>query len=110
MPEIKGVTKSDAAVLFSMNHSIENIEGVNIVSKNGMKLEDNLSNPIPLSEITQNFAQEKGWTNFDGKGGEDNKGGSSTQFKTQHEAMKHMESNNINPVSAEGEKILKSIN
>jgi len=81
-------------------------DGVFVAKRGDKVLKDNLEKPIPVKDVLTDYAKTNGWLTVNGRGAGDNDGNGSGQFKTMNDVMKHMDSNNIDPMSSEGEKLV----
>lgn len=105
--EVVAVKPSQFAALVSMEYSFDyNEDDVLVVSKNGKLLKDNLEKPIPIPDVLTTFAKTNGWLDAEGRGGGDAGEGGSNGFKTMNEVYKHMEENEINPMSNKGKQLI----
>ena len=110
MPQgIKAVKPNQFATLIGMEYEFDYDENGNLVAKkNGTILKDKLEKPLPVADILGDFARNNGWVDKDGRGDGDAGGGTgSDKFKNMNEVMKHLEESKIDPMSAEGEKIIQ---
>ena len=109
MPELTGIKKEQAIVLFKNDYIIEQKENGFVAKKNGEIIKDKTGNPLPIKEIANLWAIDNGWLKEAGGGGGNEPGGTSYKFKTEEEAYSYMRKNNIQPGSDEAEKLLKQV-
>ena len=110
MPELKALKKEQAAILFQNDFQVKK-DGENVsLIKNGQPVTDKFGKPLPLKDVLFDYATSNGWIHSEGKGGDDNKGGSSdTKFDNKDEVFRYMRENNIDPTSGEGQQLLSNI-
>ena len=105
-PDIKGLKSSQFATLARTEFEFDFSEdGMLVAKKNGNIIKDKMEKPIPVKDILTDYATQNGWNSVPGRGG-NNEFGDKSEFKTLNDVYKHMEQNNINPMSAEGEKLI----
>jgi len=80
--------------------------GTLVVMQNGKVLKDKLEKPVPPSEVLTDFAKRNNWIGTPGRGGSDDPGTPTSEFKSEADVYKFLETNKINPMSAEGQKLL----
>lgn len=106
----QGITKEDALLItknrFKFDPS-EDLNGFQLKDISGNPYQDKMGDIRPKNEVLAEFYTEKGWSQSEGRGAGDSKGGN-RQFKDINEAMKHMEDNDINPHSDAGQKIIET--
>ena len=107
---LNGIETNDFITLAKTAASFEYEDGQLVVKKDGVIQKDKMEKPISAKDYLTEFATSKNWLNSDGRGGGDSGGGSSSEFKSMHDVYKHMESNNINPMSAQGQKLIDEFN
>lgn len=110
MPEGLNIIKPDQfALLARSNYEFDYDEGGQLVAKKGGNvLKDKLEKPLPVKEILTEFATTNNWLNVSGRGGGNQGGGNSSDFKSINDVYRHMESNKIDPTSPEGQKLVDS--
>lgn len=107
LPEgLNGIDRNDFLTLAKTNASFDYEDGTLVVKKGDKILRDKMEKPIAPKDYLTEFATSKNWINSDGRGGADDNKGTQSGFKTTNDVYKHMYENNINPLSAEGEKLL----
>jgi len=110
MPDVKGLSKSQFATLVKTDFEFDFDENnVLVAKKNGQIQKDSMEKVIPVNSILTDYATQNGWFGSDGRGGGNGSGGSN-EFTTINDVYRHMEKNNIQPNSAEGEKLLNEFN
>lgn len=109
MPDLTGIKKEQAIVLFKNDYIIEQKENGFVAKKNGEIIKDKTGNPLPIKEIANLWAVDNGWLKEAGAGGGNEPGGTNYKFKTEEEAYSYMRKNNIQPGSDEAEKLLKQV-
>ena len=109
MPELTGIKKEQAIVLFKNDYTIDQKESGYVAKKNGEIVKDKTGNPLPIKEIANLWAVDNGWLKEPGRNGENEPGGKTYKFKTEEEAYKHMRDNKIPPDSEEALTILKQV-
>jgi len=82
-----------------------NDDGIFVAKRGDKVLKDNREMPLAVKDVLTDFARDNKWLSINGRGGEDDKGGSGG-FKTLNDVMKHMDENNINPMGADGQKLV----
>lgn len=78
-----------------------------VLDKQGNVLKDKLEKPIPVSDVLTEYATKNQWYGADGRGGQSDSGSTGT-FETMNDVYKHMETNKIDPMSAEGKKLIET--
>lgn len=106
IPDNTVIPKDDIMTLFMTTHNIKNDNGRTIVEKDGQILKDNVLNPLEVSTVLNSFIDSKGFIKKEGMGGTDRSGGGSAKFNNMAEFMEHCKTNNIEPMSKEGMKLL----
>lgn len=110
-PDIKGLNIGQFTTLVKSEYQFDFDEsGVLFAKKNGQPVKDKMEQVIPVKNILTDYATQNGWFSSNGRGGGDNQGGGSAEFKTVNDVYKHMEASNIQPDSTEGEKLLNDFN
>jgi len=112
LPEgLKGIDQNDFMTLVKTTASFDYDEDGNLVVKKGDKIiKDKMENPIKPKDYLTEFATTKNWLESNGRGGSDDSGDLSNEFKTMHDVMKHMDVNKIDPRSVEGVKMIADFN
>jgi len=111
LPEgLTGIDSNDFITIAKTAASFEYEDGVLVVKKNGVTQKDNLEKPIPPKDYLTSFATNKKWLGSEGREGGDQNGNGSGSFKNMNEVYKHMETNNINPISEAGKKLIADFN
>ena len=77
-----------------------------VVEVNGAILKDKLLNPVDYKTDFKTWIDEQGLTKTQGKGGNDEGGGSTKKFGSVSEFVDHCTKINVNPNSEEAHKIL----
>lgn len=104
---LAGVKPSQFAALARMEYSFEYDDAGQLIAKKGSNiLKDKFEKPLPIKEILTDFANQNGWLGNAGRGSKDSVNGSQ-KFETINDVYRFMETNRIDPMSAEGEKLLK---
>jgi hypothetical protein len=88
--------------------NFEFVESGEIVAKqSGQIIVDKLQKPRPVADILSEYAISNGWIDANGRGGNNEPGGSSSgKFKTLNDLMAHMEKEGISPASEDGMAML----
>ena len=106
IPEVKGLSGNQFLTLVKTEFGFDFDDNGNLfATKNGQQVKDTMEKPIPVKSILTDYATQNGWFSVNGRGGGNESGGNS-EFKTINDVYKHLETNNINPMSPEGEKLL----
>jgi hypothetical protein len=106
-PEVTGLKPNQFATLVKTEFEFDFDEsGSLIAKKNGQPIKDKMERNIPVKDILTDYATQNGWFSSNGRGGGNEKGSGSSEFKTINDVYKHMETNRIDPMSPEGEKLL----
>lgn len=86
-----GMTDKEYLALVKMNLSIEDVDGVTVVKKDGAVLRDaKTQSPIPIKDAVSTLFTEKKWVKEDGsggRGGNDNLGGGGKGIKKMSQAQ-----------------------
>jgi hypothetical protein len=109
-PEIKGLNMNQFTTLVKSEYSFDLEDGVLIAKKNGQPVKDKMEQNIPVKDILTDYATQNGWFNSNGRSGGNEQGSNKGDFKTINDVYKHMETNNIQPNSPEGEKLIENFN
>lgn len=110
-PDIKGLNIGQFTTLVKSEYEFDfDDSGVLFAKKNGQPVKDKMEQVVPVKNILTDYATQNGWFSSDGRGGGDNQGGGSSEFKSINDVYKHMEKSNIQPNSPEGEKMLNDFN
>ncbi|GAF77002.1 unnamed protein product [marine sediment metagenome] len=109
-PEIKGLNMNQFTTLVKSEYGFDLEDGVLIAKKNGQPVKDKMEQIIPVKDILTDYATQNGWFDSNGRKGKDEQGGDKGDFKTINDVYKHMETNNIQPNSPEGEKMIENFN
>jgi ribosomal protein S13 len=111
LPEnLNGIDHNDFLTLAKTTANFDYEDGQLVVKKGDKILRDKMEKPIAPKDYMTEFATNKGWINSDGRGGGDNNHGNSNVFNSMNDVYKHMEENNINPMSTEGQKLVEEFN
>jgi len=111
IPDVQGLNKNQFATLIKSEFEFDFDENnVLIAKKNGQPIKDSMEKVIPVNNILTDYATQNGWFKSNGRGGGNEQGGNSGEFKTINDVYKHMEANNIQPDSPEGEKLIENFN
>jgi len=104
---LQGIKQKQAAILFKTDNSIDlNENGDLVVMNNGEVLKDKMEKPIPINDVLNEYIIKNNWINSDGRSGGNSTSNYSSGFKTLNDVMKHMEKNNIDPMSNEGQSLM----
>lgn len=107
--ELNGIKHNQVVTLLQTEYLIDIDENGNLqYSKNGSIVKDNLEKPIASNEIITTFIANNGWNKNEGGKGEGDYTGGKGGFKTIEDLYKHMESNNIDPYSDQGKKMINT--
>jgi len=107
VPKKMLLSANDTIDLYLMRNNIKQDNGSAVVEKNGEILKDTLLNPITMEDHFKSWIDASGLVHKDGMGGSDSNSGSSvSKFKNTNEFMEYAKSNDINPMSPEGQKFL----
>ncbi len=103
------IPKQDLVDLFSLRYRVAEEDGRTVVYKGSEKLKDSRLEPLSLKDVVSSFLEEGKYLKVDGMGGGNGNGGGggSAKFKSLIEFEDHCKSQKINPMSEEGQKILK---
>lgn len=83
-------------------------DGNEFATINGKPVKDKLEKYVSVKDVLTDFAENNGWINGEGGSGEgDYTGGKAKKFKTIDDVYAYMDENNINPIEAAGEKLIK---
>lgn len=107
---LKGVSEDQFLTLAKSSFGFGYEENKLVLKDGDTILKDNMENPIKPIEALTNFATQNGWIDKDGRGGGDSTGGNSSEFKTINDLFKHLETNEIDPNSTEGQKLIDEFN
>jgi len=105
LPELKGIKPNQFATLARTEYAFDYVDGNMVVKKGDTILKDKLEKPLPVKDVLTLFATQNGWTDKDGRGGSD-EGGGSGEFKSMDDVYKHMDENKIDPLGADGQKLI----
>ena len=106
VPEVKGLNVNQFVTLAKTEFEFDFDENNGLIAKkSGQLIKDKMERPIPVKDILTDFATQNGWFGSAGRGG-NNQTGQTSEFKTMNDVWRHMEQNNINPESAEGQRLL----
>jgi hypothetical protein len=108
IPDGTVIAKDDLVTLFNTRYRIAPEDGRTVIFKGSEKLQDNRLEPLPLKDVVASFLDEGKYLGVSGMGGKDigGKGGGSAKFKTLNEFNDYCETQDINPMSEEGQKVL----
>ena len=110
LPEgLNGIDNNDFMTIAKNTADFDYEDGVMVVKQNGKILKDKMEKPIAPKDYLTEFATTKKWISADGRNGKD-ESGKPNGFQNMHDVMKHMETNKINPVSSEGQKLVADFN
>lgn len=109
IPDLKGLKKNQFTTLVKSEYEFDFDDGVLIAKKNGTPVKNKMEQNIPVKDILTDYATQNGWFGSDGRG-EGHKQGTSSEFKTIYDVYAHMEKNNIDPMSPEGEQLITNFN
>jgi hypothetical protein len=109
VPEgLKGLNPDQFLHVTKLEYQFDVDDSGQLVAKKGNEIvTDKLQKPRPVREILTEYAVSNGWIAKEGRAGGNEPGGSSTTFKTMHEVQKHMHINGIDPMSSEGQRLVK---
>lgn len=108
IPEVKGLNNTQFMTLARSEFEFDFDETNNLIAKKaGQLVKDKMERPIPVKDILTDFATQNGWFGSSGRGG-GNQGGNQNEFKTMNDVYRHMEQNKIDPMSAEGMKLVEN--
>lgn len=112
MPEIDFLSKKQQVTLFKADgYGVSfDEDGNKIPTKNGKPLKDKMEKVMPFTDVLSEYATANKWVkNGEGRGVGNENPQNNKMFKTKMEAFKHMEKQNIDPSSKEGQKILENV-
>jgi hypothetical protein len=110
IPEgLNGIDVNDFITVAKTTAKFEYDNDILVVKKGDTILKDKMEKPISPKDYLTELAVSKKWLQSEGRGGGDDTGGSGT-YKNINEVYKHMEENKINPLSAEGKKLVDDFN
>lgn len=109
IPELTGIKKEHAKMIFKSEYQIEDKEGMLIAKKGNEIVKDKLGNPLPINDLFNTFAASNNWLKTPGREGNNEPGASSSKFKSNDEAIRYIKENNIDLFSEEGKAILESV-
>lgn len=110
IPDKTIIPKEDLVTLFNNRYRIAKEDGRTIIYKGSEKLQDSRLEPLALKDVVSSFIDEGKYLTVEGMGGgAGGKGGGSAKFKTLIEFEDYCEKQEpkINPLSEEGQKLLK---
>lgn len=106
---LNGIDSNDFMTLAKTTANFQYEEGKLVVKQGDNILKDKMEKPISPKDYLTDFAVSKNWINTSGRGGSD-QGGGSNEYKSINDVYKHMESNNISPMSPDGQKLIEEFN
>ncbi len=107
-PEIKGLNVNQFMTLARSEYEFDFDENNSLIAKKaGQPVKDKMERPIPVKDILTDFATQNGWFGTNGRGGS-HESGNQSEFKTINDVYRHMETNKIDPMSAEGVKLIEN--
>lgn len=106
---LKGINTNQFSLLSRNEFGFSYEEGTFVVSKDGTILRDKLEKPLPVKDVLTTYAKKNGWVKTEGRGGDDSNG-YADGFKTLNDVYKHMETNKIDPLLPEGQKLVADFN
>lgn len=109
IPDLKGLKKNQFTTLVKSEYEFDFDDGVLIAKKNGTPVKNKMEQNIPVKDILTDYATQNGWFGSDGRG-EGHKQSTISEFKTIYDVYAHMEKNNIDPMSPEGEQLITNFN
>jgi hypothetical protein len=110
-PDIKGLNINQFTTLVKSEYEFDFDENNTLIAKkNGQPVKDTMEKLIPVKNVLTDYATQNGWFSTDGRSGKDEQGGKTGEFKTINDVYRHMEKNNIQPDSPEGEKLIENFN
>jgi len=110
IPEgLNGIDVNDFMTVAKATAKFEYDDNILVVKKGDTILKDKMEKPISPKDYLTELATNKKWLQSDGRGGDDDTGSSGT-FKNLNEVFKHMEDNKIDPLSANGKKLVDEFN
>jgi len=109
---LNGLNTNQFMMLAKSEFNFDYDDSGNLVAKKGDSiLKDKMEKPIPVNEILNDFAIQNNWITKNGRGGGNEQGrNGSSEFKSLNDVYKHMETNKINPMSSEGQKLIDEFN
>ena len=111
IPEgLTGIEQNDFITIAKTDASFVYDEGQLVVKKGDTILKDKMEKPITPKDYLTEFAINKKWIGSEGRSGGDEGGNGGSKFKSMNDVFRHMESNNINPTSGEGQKLIADFN
>jgi hypothetical protein len=109
-PEVTGLSVNQFTTLAKTVFDFDFDENNNLIAKkNGQPVKDKMERLIPVKDILTDYATQNGWFSSDGRNGKSEQG-VKKEFESINDVYKHMETNNIQPNSPEGEKMLNEFN
>lgn len=110
-PEKMKQDRNDALLIFTNTFEFEEVDGTQVIKKNGQVITDAVGNPEKLDNIVPSFVEEKKWVKgFGMNGGDRGSNGSSKGGKTPDEAAKMVrEKYGDNAASPDGIKYFKEL-
>ena len=107
---LKGLSEDQFLTLAKTKFGFGHEDGTLVLKNGDAILKDNMEKPInPMVALTD-YATKNGWIDKDGRGGSDQNNTSSSDFKTANDMMAYMKKNDIDPYSAEGQKLIDDFN
>lgn len=110
IPDKTIIPRDDLVTLFNTRYRIAKEDGRTIIYKGSEKLQDSRLEPLALKDVVASFIDEGKYLTVAGMGGGGGGGGgSSAKFKTLTEFEDYCDKQDpkINPMSEEGQKLLK---
>jgi hypothetical protein len=110
-PEKMKMDRNDALLIFTNTFEFDEVDGNQVIKKDGQIVTDAVGKPEKLENIVPSFVEEKNWLKGAGMGGGDrNQGGNKKGGKTPDEAAKIVrEKFGDNTTSPEGVKFFKEL-
>ena len=106
IPATVVIPREDVLTLFRTKYEVAEDNGQRVVKRAGEILKNTLREPLKLAEVVTSFLDESRLIPAGGPSTGDKGGGGTTSFKTTDDVMKHLAEKGIEPMSAEGLKIL----
>ncbi|MBC8321132.1 MAG: hypothetical protein H8E34_10450 [Bacteroidetes bacterium] len=106
---LTGIKPNQFATLAKTEYGFGYEDGTFVAKRGDIILKDKVEKPLPVKDVLTDYAIQNGWVASEGRGAGDN-AGSPSGFKTEHDVMKYMDENKIDPLSSEGVKLMADFN
>ena len=108
IPDGLSVVKPDHFMHIAKHeYTFDLVDGQMVAKKGDQIITDKLQKPRPVNEILTEYAAEQGWLKENGRAGGNEPGGKSETFKTKSDVYGYLVKERIDPMSPQGQKLLK---